>query len=153
MLKKQVLIECASALLIILFLYASLSKFLDFSTFLNEMRNQPFPTSWAPFVVWIIPCTEIAIAVLLIFDRTRLLGLYGSLALMGVFTLYSIAILVHLFRYTPCSCGGVIKHLTWHQHLFFNIFFLALAVGGIILIQHRNLFSSVHFKTTKNSLT
>jgi putative oxidoreductase len=153
MLKKQVLIECASALLIMLFLYASLSKFLDFSAFLNEMRNQPFPTSWAPFVVWIIPCTEIAISALLIFDRTRLLGLYGSLALMGIFTLYSIAILLHLFHYVPCSCGGVIKHLTWRQHLVFNIFFLALAVGGIILIQHRNLFSSVHFKTTKNSLT
>jgi putative oxidoreductase len=153
MLKKQVLHECASALLITLFLYASLSKFLDFATFQKEMMNQPFPTSWAPFVVWIIPCTEIAIAVLLIFDRTRLLGLYGSFILMGLFTVYSIAILLHFFRYVPCSCGGVIKHLTWRQHLVFNLFFLALAVGGI-LIQRRNLlFPYVHFKTTKNSLT
>ena len=36
------MLECASALLILLFLYASLSKFMDFQTFINE-NEQPAP--------------------------------------------------------------------------------------------------------------
>jgi hypothetical protein len=36
-------------------------------------------------------------------------------------------------KHLPCSCGGVIKKLTWPQHLAFNIFFLLIAMTGIIL--------------------
>src|SRR6201999_871631 len=63
MFKRQVLLECISALLILLFVYASLSKFLDFHTFYHEMDNQPLPNSWTPFLVWFIPCMEVAISV------------------------------------------------------------------------------------------
>jgi putative oxidoreductase len=148
MFKRQVIIECISALLILLFLYASLSKFLDFKTFTGEMNNQPLPNSWTPFLVWFIPCTEIAISVALVFEYTRLLGLYASLVLMGLFTVYTIIILLHFFSYVPCSCGGVIKRLTWGQHLVFNLFFVALSVHGITL-QRRKFFKSIII--TKNS--
>src|ERR1700761_6953488 len=111
MLKRQVLLECISALLILLFLYASLSKFMDFKTFTREMNNQPLPNSWTPFLVYFIPCTEILLSIFLIFERTRLLGFYGSLILMGLFTIYATVILLHFFGYVPCSCGGVIKRL------------------------------------------
>ena len=148
MFKRQVMIECISALLILLFLYASLSKFLDFKTFTGEMNNQPLPNSWTPFLVWFIPCTEIAICVTLLFEYTRLLGLYASLLLMGLFTIYTVIILLHFFSYVPCSCGGVIKRLTWGQHLVFNLFFVALSVYGITL-QRRKSFKSIII--TKNS--
>jgi putative oxidoreductase len=148
MFKRQVIIECICALLILLFLYASLSKFLDFKTFTGEMNNQPLPNSWTPFLVWLIPCTEIAISVALVFEYTRLLGLYASLVLMGLFTIYTIIILLHFFSYVPCSCGGVIRRLTWGQHLVFNLFFVALSVHGITL-QRRKFFKSIII--TKNS--
>ena len=148
MFKRQVIIECISALLILLFLYASLSKFLDFKTFTGEMNNQPLPNSWTPFLVWFIPCTEIAICIALLFEYTRLLGLYASLVLMGLFTIYTSIILLHFFSYVPCSCGGVIKRLTWGQHLVFNLFFVALSVNGITL-QRRKFFKSIII--TKNS--
>src|ERR1700759_2769149 len=109
MFKRQVLLECASALLIMLFLYASVSKFLDFKTFTGEMNNQPLPNSWTPFLVWFIPCSEILISLAFIPERTRLIGFYASLVLMGLFPLYSMAILLHFFAFVPCSCGGVIK--------------------------------------------
>jgi putative oxidoreductase len=147
--RRQVLIECISTLLIMLFLYASVSKFLDFETFIDEMNNQPLPNSWTPFLVWSIPCTEIAVALALMIERTRLVALYASLILMSLFTIYTITILLHFFRYVPCSCGGVIKKLTWPQHLVFNLFFVALAVSGIIL-QRRKYFKSI-FLTNKNS--
>ena len=148
MFKRQVLLECISALLILLFLYAALSKFLDFRTFIKEMNNQPLPNSWTPFLVWFIPCTEITLSVLLIFERTRLLGLIGSLVLMGLFTLYTGIILMHFFPYVPCSCGGIIKRLSWQQHLVLNLFFVAISVVGVFF-QRRKSFHSIVI--TKNS--
>ena len=135
--RRQVILEVIATLLVLLFLYASLSKFLDFKTFIKEMNNQPLPNSWTPFLVWCIPCTEIALSIALIFERTRLPGLYGSLILMSLFTLYTIIILLHGFSYIPCSCGGIIRRLTWRQHLVLNLFFMALAITGIIL-HHKN---------------
>jgi hypothetical protein len=140
MLKRQVVLECIAALLILLFLYASVSKFLDFKRFIDEMNNQPLPNSWTPFLVWGIPFLEIAISAALLFEYTRLLGLYASLVLMTLFTIYAIMILAHFFPYIPCSCGGVIRKLTWPQHLVLNLFYVALSVLGLIL-QRR-----IHFK-------
>ena len=151
MFKRQVLLECISALLILLFVYASLSKFLDFNTFYREMHNQPLPKSWTPFLVWLIPCSEVAISVSLIFERTRLLGFYGSLIVMGLFTIYTGIILAHFFPYIPCSCGGVIKRLTWTQHLILNLSFVALSIAGVIF-QQRKRFTKITFTNqTKNS--
>ena len=148
--KRQVSLECISALLILLFLYASLSKFMDFKTFTREMNNQPLPNSWTPFLVYFIPCTEILLSIFLIFERTRLLGFYGSLILMGLFTIYATVILLHFFGYVPCSCGGVIKRLTWPQHLVLNVFYVALSVCGVI-IQRRKYFTTIIITKNKNS--
>jgi len=131
-----------------LFLYASISKFLDFQRFTGEMNNQPLPKSWTPFLVWTVPSLEIAISVALIFERTRMVGFITSLALMTLFTVYAAAILLHFFAYVPCSCGGVIRKLTWPQHLVFNLFFVGLSVMGIIL-QRRSSSKSIFI--TKNS--
>ena len=146
--KRQVVLESISALLIMLFLYASISKFLDFNRFFGEINNQPLPKSWTPFIVWTVPSLEIAISVALIFERTRLVGFISSLALMTLFTIYAAAILLHFFAYVPCSCGGMISKLNWPQHLVFDLFFVALSVMGIIL-QRRSLFKSILI--TKNS--
>jgi len=146
--KRQVVLESISALLIMLFLYASVSKFLDFQRFMGEMNNQPLPNSWTPFLVWTIPSFEIAISVALIFERTRMAGFIASLVLMTLFTIYAATILLHFFEYVPCSCGGVIRKLTWPQHLVFNLFFVGLSVTGIIL-QRRS--SSKSIIITKNS--
>ena len=149
MTKRQVFLEIISALLIMLFLYASISKFLDFQRFINEMNNQPLPNEWTPFLVWTIPSLEIAIALSLMFERTRLIGLFTSLVLMTLFTIYTCFVLFHFFSYVPCSCGGVIRKLTWNQHLVFNLFFVVLSVTGIVL-QRRKHFTSI-FITKQNS--
>ena len=139
--KKQVLIECVCALLILLFLYASVSKFLDFKTFIDQMNNQPLPNSWTPFLVW---------AITLLFEYTRLVGLYTSLILMILFTFYTGIVLLHFFPYIPCSCGGVIQKLTWNQHLVLNLFYVGLAGLGIVL--QRRMHSNSIFITNKHSL-
>ena len=142
--RRQILIEVIVSLLVLLFLYASISKFLDFKAFIKETNNQPLPNSWTPYMVWGIPFTEVAISLSLLFERTRLPGLYGSLALMAIFSFYAIIILLHAFSYIPCSCGGIIKRLTWRQHLVLNLFFTGLSVVGIILQRRK----STHPKIT-----
>ena len=131
--KRKIIIEIISSLLILLFLYASVSKWLAFKTFIGEMNNQPFPNWMTPFLVWSIPFIEVLIAVGLIFEKTRVQSFYASLFLMLAFTIYTVAILLHAFKYVPCSCGGVIRKLTWPQHLFFNLFFVGISLLGIIL--------------------
>jgi hypothetical protein len=148
--KKQVTLECVCALLILLFLYASVSKFLDFKTFIGQMNNQPLPNSWTPFLVWAIPLLEIAISITLLFEYTRLLGLYASLVLLIIFTVYTGIIMLHFFAYVPCSCGGVIRKLTWGQHLILDLFYLFISVLGIIL--KRRIYLNSIFITTKHSL-
>jgi putative oxidoreductase len=131
--KRKIIIEIISSLLILLFLYASVSKWLAFKLFIGEMNNQPFPNWMTPFLVWSIPFIEVVIALGLIFEKTRIPALYASLLLMSAFTIYTIVVLLHAFKYIPCSCGGVIRKLTWSQHLFFNLFFVGISILAIVL--------------------
>jgi uncharacterized membrane protein len=148
--KRQVFLEIISALLIMLYLYASLSKFLDFKQFVGDMNNQPFSNSLTPFLVWGIPSLEIAICLALIIERTRLAGFFASMILLILFTIYTGAILLNAFTYVPCSCGGVIRKLSWRQHLVFNLFFVGLSLTGAILQRRKKLFKPTFI--TKNSL-
>lgn len=101
-------------------------------TFLYEMHNQPFPRWFAGIFIWILPFTEIVIVLLLLFNRTRLNGLRLAFSLMLLFTIYTTLILSGVFHRLPCSCGGVIKYLTWGQHFIFNLFFTAICLTGMI---------------------
>lgn len=128
---KKIITEITVLLLVILFLYTGLSKIIDFKGFTKDLNNQPFPNSFTPFLRWAVPLTEIAIVGALIYEKTRLIGLYASLLLMSLFTIYTALVLLRVFAYVPCSCGGVIKHLTWPQHLVFNLFFVLITAVTI----------------------
>lgn len=132
---RKLSVEIISALLILLFLYAALSKWMDMAAFTKAMHNQPFPHWMADTLAWTLPPVEIAVAILLMFRRTQLIGFTASLILMTLFTLYILAILLHLFPRVPCSCGGVIKQLGWNAHLVFNLFFVFISILAIVLKQ------------------
>jgi hypothetical protein len=149
---KKITLEISCSLIICLFLYASVSKWLDFRTFIGDMNNQPLPNVLTPWLVWGIPFSEVLIALALMFDRSRKAGLFGSLILMSAFTVYTVIILMHFFEYVPCSCGGVIKKLTWNQHLFFNLFFVGLSLLGLWLCKN-NSKNSAHEGTNGSRIT
>jgi putative oxidoreductase len=52
---------------------------------------------------------------------------------MLLFTVYTFLVLINVFGRRPCACGGVIENLTWGQHLVFNLFFVGVAIAGILL--------------------
>lgn len=141
--KQDIALKIICALLIFLFVYAAVSKLASFAEFRSDMYNQPLPAFVKPILIWAVPLAELAIVALLIFDTTRLAGLYASLVLMIAFTFYTAVVLLHFFTYVPCSCGGIIKNLSWGQHLVFNLFFVLMAFIAIL----KYPLQTQHYKT------
>ena len=130
--KLILLADFISALLLLLFLYTSTSKLTDNELFKNVLTASPLLKPYAGIILWLIPLIEIAIAILLFIPQFRIKGLIASGFLIALFTIY----LVYMIAFTPnlpCNCGGVIKLLTWPQHIVFNLFFIFLSLAGIIL--------------------
>lgn len=137
--KKEFIADMMVALIFMMLLYASFSKYFDFAGFQRAMHNQPFPSWLREVLVVILPPTEIIAAILMAVDKTRIAGLTAAIALMTVFTLYIIAILFHLFPMVPCTCGGIIRLMSWSQHLLFNLFFIAIAIVALkITVEKRH---------------
>lgn len=130
----RVAVELIVALLVILWIYTGINKLMDYNTFHTQLGRSPFIQSMAGFISYTLPTGELILAGLLIFKRTRKLGLYLSFALMLLFTGY-IWIMLHYAYDLPCSCGGVLAKLSWSDHLFFNSGFTILALVGILMIE------------------
>jgi uncharacterized membrane protein YphA (DoxX/SURF4 family) len=130
--KKNMIVEIISALLVFLFIYAALSKLLDFGKFKYQLSQSPFITNISWLVVWAIPLGELLIAISLMIKSTRLAGLYLSYFLMLLFTGY-IFIMLKYSSYLPCSCGGVLSKMSWEQHFIFNLAFTGLSLLGIVI--------------------
>lgn len=128
--KKNLVIEIISTAFIFLFVYAAASKLMDVDKFAAQIGQSPLLTDINYLVAWSIPAAEVMISALLCFQKTRLTGLYLSLNLMILFTVYIIAIL-SFGEHIPCSCGGVLERLGWTEHLIFNTSFVVLAALGI----------------------
>jgi putative oxidoreductase len=128
--KRNTLTEIIAALFILLFVYTATSKLFEFSSFRYVLSKSPMIGNKAPFLAWALPLLEFGISLLLFIPRTRRQGLWGSLVLMTLFTGY-LSYMIYFTPDRPCNCGGVLKQMTWNQHLIFNIFFVLLAVLGL----------------------
>ncbi|WPU96494.1 hypothetical protein SNE25_13285 [Mucilaginibacter sabulilitoris] len=126
--KKEFIADIMVALIFMMLLYASFSKYVDFAGYQRAMHNQPFPSWFSDALVFVLPPMEIIVAILLAIDKTKVTGLKATVGLMTAFTLYIVAILLHLFPMVPCTCGGIIRLMSWPQHLLFNLFFIAIAI-------------------------
>lgn len=129
-------VDIVTSLFILLFVYAAVSKLVEFEKFTIQLGKSPLLAPFANWVSWGIPFFEIGIALLLTIDRFQLAALYASFSLMVVFSAYIITIL-NFSEYVPCSCGGILENMNWYQHLFFNISYVLLAVTGILLYKKK----------------
>ncbi len=129
---RTALIQIVGYLFILLFVYAALSKVLDFEAFRLQLAQSPLLGAYAGIIALVVPGLEVLIAILLTVSRFRVLGLYASFTLMVMFTAY-IYIILNFSDFIPCSCGGVLEKLSWTQHLIFNIVFIILA-GVAVLV-------------------
>ena len=127
-------VQVTSYLYILLFVYASLSKLLDFENFRVQLAQSPLLSAYAGLIAPSVILVELFIVLLLFLRKTRLIGLYGSFFLMVAFTVY-IYLILNYSDFIPCSCGGIIEKLGWTEHLIFNIAFAVLALVAVIILE------------------
>ncbi|WET03917.1 MauE/DoxX family redox-associated membrane protein [Flavobacterium sp. YJ01] len=130
---KYIFIEAVSFLYILLFVYAAISKLLDFENFQVQLGQSPLLSAFAGIVSWAVPIIELLIAGLLLFSSTRFLALWAAFSLMTVFTAY-IFIILNYSPFVPCSCGGILEKMGWQEHFIFNLLFMILAAAGILIL-------------------
>jgi putative oxidoreductase len=132
--KRALTIELISFLLILLFVYTTLSKLLDFQRFKSQMNSQTLPLGMSTVLIWTLPGIELIIVAMLSIKKTLYAGLGLSFILMMLFTGYVGLVLAGYYSRVPCSCGGVLKGMGWQIHFLFNIFFMLLSLLGIYLL-------------------
>lgn len=129
---KNTFIEITSLLYILLFVYAAVSKLIDFENFKTELAQSPLLSAFAGWISWAVLFFEVATALLISFTKTRLTGLYFGFCLMTMFSAY-IFIILNYSSFIPCSCGGILEKMSWNQHLVFNLIFVL--IGAIALFK------------------
>lgn len=127
---KELIIEIVSILLILLFIYAAVSKWLEFQNFQAQLGQSPLVSAYTGFISYYLLLVEFTIALLLAIPKTRFLGLMASFTIMVMFTAYIIVIL-NYSSFVPCSCGGILEKLGWKEHLAFNIGFTLMAAMAV----------------------
>lgn len=127
---KNNIIDTLSFLLILLWIYAAVSKLTDYPLFENQLSKQPLPAWSIGILAWLLPAIEITAALLLAFSRTRRLGFFISLLLLLSFTLYTGFALSGAYGSIPCSCGGIFSFMGWKGHFVFNAIAMLLAFAG-----------------------
>ena len=130
---KSVLIEIICILYILLFVYAAVSKLLDFENFQVQLGQSPLLNPFAGEISYTIPVLEIVAAVLLSIPKFRKGGLLVSFTLMVLFTAY-IYYILNFSSFIPCSCGGILEKMGWKEHFIFNCFYILMSIVGIFLL-------------------
>jgi len=128
--KRTILLSLLQSLLLLLFAYTAVSKFLDLAAFEAVLRRTPFISRGAATLAPATPLAELALVLLLLFPRTRHWGFVGSAVLLLVFALYLTAMLLSGAK-LPCSCGGVVAGMSWGAHLGMNVGLIGLAILGV----------------------
>lgn len=130
--KRQNIMLAIGYALVFLFVYTAFSKLFAYNIYLYDLRRSPELGAFAVPISIIIPGAELLSAGFILLPRFRRLGFFIATMLMTVFTLY-VAYVLAFAEEQPCTCGGIIRELSWPQHLVFNIVFTILAFIGLKL--------------------
>jgi hypothetical protein len=133
--KKSKIVDVICFLFILLFVYAAVSKLLDYEKFTVQLSKSPILTRFSGIISWLIPGIEIVVSIIIAIPKFRLVGLYSGFCLMMLFTFYIVDITQFNNGDIPCTCGGVLQNMSWNQHLAFNTLFSILGLFGILLYQ------------------
>jgi len=132
---KRIVPEIICLLYILLFVYAAVSKLIDFENFQVQIGQSPLLSAFAGWIAWLVPIVEILLALILIIPQYRVGVFIASYCLMMMFSAYIYIMLYHS-AFVPCSCGGILESLSWEQHLAFNLFFCLLALLAIFILKY-----------------
>jgi thiol-disulfide isomerase/thioredoxin len=148
---RNFLVNLITWFFILLFIYTSVAKLAELHAFKDQMAASPLLGGLAGFISWALPLTEIALAVALFIPAWHRKGLYASLALMVLFTIYLGGILI-IDEHLNCSCGGIIEDLSPRQHLLFNGAAIILAVLAIVADRRQQVSRRFRWQSTAVTL-
>jgi uncharacterized membrane protein YphA (DoxX/SURF4 family) len=129
---KEWMVYGICLLCLALFASATYGKIADHETFVKGLSKVSVIGGAAVYLAWFVPIAEIIVCVLLLVPASSKWGLYGFTGLMTVFTGYILSMLFWADK-LPCHCNLIIDKLSWGQHLWFNVGFIALAVFALWL--------------------
>lgn len=119
------------SVLILVWTYTGLEKLIRFESSRNAFLNQPFPEELANALAYLVPLSEILLALLLLVPFLRWWGYLGSMMLLNVFTTYIGLIWVGAFPRVPCNCAGLLESLDWGAHFWINWALIGINAIGI----------------------
>lgn len=132
--KKKGLLKAISTLFVILFLNAAISNMIDHQSFEDQLAHSPLIMDHASMLSWAIPAFELATILLLIFGITRITGLIAALKLMILYSAYSCLML--RCNQQVCGCIGILKGVSWKEHLFFcSCLMLIAGIGTAVQLK------------------
>ena len=137
-LRRNTLFNAIAIFFITLYLYTGISKLVDIATFKEQLKSSPFFGSTATIIAWCVPFLELSIALLIFLPSWRVKGIYLSMVLMTLFTIY-LVVLLQIDNSISCSCGGFIQNLSPTEHLIFNGTSIGLGLVAIFEKQNRPL--------------
>ncbi len=146
--KENYIINITSYLLVFLFTYTACSKLMDHASFLTSILQFPIIRNYATLISWLIPTLELLIVVSLLSYKYKLMRLWFSLFLMVIFTVY-IGYMILYIPHLPCSCGGVLKELSWQNHLLINGAFILLIITSLLINYRHKLFIVINRSSRK----
>lgn len=131
---KAAVLQISTCFLLLLYTYTGFHKLYEQPLFRRTLSKVLSGYNGAATLAWVIPTLELVVVLLLFFESSRKAGLYASLLLLLVFTLYLLYMVLFVAD-LPCSCGGVLNKMSWKQHIWFNLFFIALNVLGLFALR------------------
>lgn len=146
--KTEIIKNLTCYVLICLFTYTGVTKLIDHSIFKSTLRQSPIISNYATVISWLIPVLELSIVVMLAVDKYRKKGLQLSLLLMTGFTIY-IAYMILYIPNLPCSCGGILKGLSWSNHLLFNSLLILLILVSLLSYTKHKFFIAINRTSRK----
>jgi hypothetical protein len=141
--KRTILVDIIAYFFILLFLYTGVEKLADIHSFKDQLTSSPLLGSMSGIIAWGLPIIEILLSIVLFLPGWQTRGLYASLTLMVIFTIYLMIILA-IDDHINCSCGGIIENLSPRQHLWFNG--AAIVLVTIAIISTRSQQPSLRFR-------
>lgn len=130
---QSVFITIICLLYLFLFVYAAISKLLDFENFQTQLGQSPLLSAYASTISYLVIVAELVLSLLLVLPKYRYIALTFSIGLMVAFTTY-IVLILNFSSYIPCSCGGILEKLGWTEHLIFNLFFVLIGILGLFFL-------------------
>jgi len=127
----RTLVKLVAITLAVLFGGTAVDKLEHYALFSSQLQHFPFSIRLYK-QAWIIPVAEILIAVSLLLRVTRVKGLFASLLILSLYTLYLTGKLETRF-YCICQCGEPFQSLTLRMHIVFTLGCLLFAGVGLVL--------------------